>query len=561
MLGTPTAVRHHPPRVMPRAARGVGSEGTPQHAVPILEGVTLSPAVITLIILAVTVAIFIWDRLPVMAVALAVPIALWATGVLDITEAFGGFGDPTIIFIASLFVVSEALDAAGVTTWVGGAALRLAGESRTRLVVVILALVAVVTAVITPNGSVAALTPVVVVMAIRARRSPSELLLPLAFGAHAGSLLMLTGSPVNLVLSDYAEAAGVGPFGLFAFAVAGVPLVLATIVTVLLLGPRLIPRRTPSRSLRDLGAQTSVLTEHYELEAEAPVQLNREIGLLEAVIPPRSEFIGDLAYPGLVTESGRLVVRAVRHKGEGVATEPHPLHVGDAILFEGAWQHLTEAAQDPNILVVDDPEDVRRQTVPLGVGARRTLVILAAMILLLATNVVPAAIAGLLAALAVVLTRVLTVPQVYKGIGWTTVILVGGLMSLSVAMVKSGAAGQLADALVTLVGGAGPYALMLGLFVVTASLGQLISNMATAFIVAPVGLAAAAEMGVSPAPVLMGIAVFAAGALLTPVATPANLVVMEAAGYRFGDYWKLGGVLLALYGLAGILLVPLVWPF
>ncbi len=263
---------------------------------------------------------------------------------------------------------------------------------------------------------------------------------------------MLTGSPVNLVLSDYAEAAGVGPFGLFAFAVAGVPLVLATIVTVLLLGPRLIPRRTPSRSLRDLGAQTSVLTEHYELEAEAPVQLNREIGLLEAVIPPRSEFIGDLAYPGLVTESGRLVVRAVRHKGEGVATEPHPLHVGDAILFEGARQHLTEAAQDPNILVVDDPEDVRRQTVPLGVGARRTLVILAAMILLLATNVVPAAIAGLLAALAVVLTRVLTVPRVYKGIGWTTVILVGGLMSLSVAMVKSGAAGQLADAFVTLVG-------------------------------------------------------------------------------------------------------------
>ncbi len=145
---------------------------------PILEGVTLSPAVITLIILAVTVAIFIWDRPPVMAVALAVPIALWATGVLDITEAFGGFGDPTIIFIASLFVVSEAWTPPASRPRVGGAALRLAGESRTRLVVVILALVAVVTAVITPNGSVAALTPVVVVMAIRARRSPSELLLP-----------------------------------------------------------------------------------------------------------------------------------------------------------------------------------------------------------------------------------------------------------------------------------------------------------------------------------------------------------------------------------------------
>ena len=158
-------------------------------------------------------------------------------------EAFAGFGDPTIIFIASLFVVSEALDAAGVTTWVGGVALRLAGESRVRLVVVILLLVAVVTAVITPNGSVAALTPVVVVLAIRAKRSPSELLMPLAFGAHAGSLLMLTGSPVNLVIADYAEAAGVGPFGLFAFAAAGVPLVLATMIVVV---PRGVPHRPSS---------------------------------------------------------------------------------------------------------------------------------------------------------------------------------------------------------------------------------------------------------------------------------------------------------------------------
>ena len=61
--------------------------------------------------------------------------------------------------------------------------------------------------------------------------------------------------------------------------------------------------------------------------------------------------------------------------------------------------------------------------------------------------------------------------------------------------------------------------------------------------------------------ILRFIAVFAAAALLTPVATPANLVVMEAAGYRFGDYWKLGLVLIVLYGLVGIFLVPVLWPF
>ena len=524
------------------------------------ERFTVSAALITLIVLGVTVALFVWDRLPVMVVALCVPVALWATGVLDLGEAFSGFGDPTIIFIASLFVVSEALDAAGVTTWVGGVALRLAGESRVRLVVVILVLVALVTAVITPNGSVAALTPVVVVLAIRAKRSPSELLLPLAFGAHAGSLLMLTGSPVNLVIADYAEAAGVGPFGLFAFAIAGVPLVLITMIIVVLLGPRLIPHRSPGRSLRDLGAQAALLTDHYALGEDDALRLSRGVGVIEAVIPPRSAFVGDRVHPGMPTESGRIVIRAVQHKGEDVQSG-HALHAGDTLLLQGAWEDLAEAAQDPDILVVDDPEQIRRQTVPLGVGARRTLVILGVMILLLATNLVPAAIAGLLAAMAVIVTRVLSVRQVYAGIGWTTVILVGGLMSLSTAMVKSGAAEQLADALVRVVGNAGPYALLAVLFVVTAALGQLISNMATAFIVVPVGLAAAAEMGVSPAPVLMAIAVFAAAALLTPVATPANLVVMEAAGYRFGDYWKLGAVLIVAYGLVGIFLVPLIWTF
>lgn len=520
----------------------------------------MSASTVTLVVLALTVVVFVLDRLPVMLVALMVPLALWATGVLDLGEAFAGFGDPTVMFIAALFVVSEALDASGVTAWIGGVALRLAGARRVRLLVVIMFLVALLTAFITPNGSVAALTPVVVVMALRARRSPSELLLPLAFGAHAGSLLLLTGSPVNLVIADYAEEVGVGPFGLFAFAVAGVPLLLLTLFMAIVLGGRLIPRRSPARTLRDLGSHPAVLTEHYGLGDGEAVRMTRDLGVVEVVIPPRSEFIGDEVSPGMCTESGRLVVAAVQHKGHSMMKR-HTLHAGDILLLRGAWTDLDATVVDPNVLPVDNPELVRRQAVPLGAGAKRTLVILAIMAVLLATNLVPAAVAGLLAALAIVATRVLTVQQVYEGIAWTTVILVGGLMSLSTAMVTSGAAQQLADGLVALLGNAGPYALLAGLFVVTSALGQLISNMATAFIVVPVGLAAATQMHVSPAPVLMAIAVFAAGALLTPVATPANLMVMEAAGYRFADYWKFGLPLLLCYGLVGMLVVPMLWPF
>jgi di/tricarboxylate transporter len=110
-----------------------------------------------------------------------------------------------------------------------------------------------------------------------------------------------------------------------------------------------------------------------------------------------------------------------------------------------------------------------------------------------------------------------------------------------------------------LIGNAGPYALLAGLFVLTAILGQLISNTATALIMIPISIAAATEMGVSPRPVLMSIAVASAAAFLTPIATPVNLMVMGPGGYRFGDYWKLGLPLLLLFLVVSTFLVPAFW--
>ena len=185
----------------------------------------MSQSTITFLVLAAVVVVFVWDRIPVAVVAIGTALSLWATGVLDLEQALAGFGDPTVLFIASLFVVSEALEATGVTALVGQALIARVGNDRTRVVVLTMAVVALVTAFITVNASVAALTPVVVLMAVRLRRSPSQLLMPVAFAAHAGSLLALTGTPVNVIISDYAADAGVGRFGFFEFALVGIPLV------------------------------------------------------------------------------------------------------------------------------------------------------------------------------------------------------------------------------------------------------------------------------------------------------------------------------------------------
>jgi di/tricarboxylate transporter len=601
----------------------------------------MSDSAISFAVLGGLVVLFVWNRFPVEIVAIGGTLVLLATGILDLDQALAGFGDATVIFIACLFVVSEGLDAGGVTGWAGQRLISWAGESRTRLLVLMMLMAALLTALISVNGAVAALLPVVVVTAVRLGRFPSQLLLPLAFAAHAGSMLALTGTPVNVLVSDAADDAGVGRFGFFEFALVGVPLVLGTVAIVVLFGRRLLPERTVRVLPPDLSRHAHTLVEDYLLTGEvfwlrvragspcvgrrwteldelphpgisvvgvkaqeggepvggtirvddvivvrgradaaadfasaqrlgvrpqpdadtvARTMLGPGTGLAEVVIPPRSELIGESVYPGMLTDSGDLVVLAVQRRG----ADPRPgagLAAGDSLLLQGSWDALGDNLDAPDVLVVDSPELVRRQAAPLGRKGAAAVAVLVAMVVMLATGVVAPVVAGLLAAGAMILLRVISIERAYSRISWTTVVLVAAMIPLSTAMQVTGAADSMASALVDVVGGSGPYLLLLGIALLTAALGQLISNMATAIIVIPIALSAAAELGISPQPVLMCVTVAAAASFLTPVATPVNLMVMGPGAYRFGDYWKLGLPLLLLFVLVATFLVPVFWPF
>jgi di/tricarboxylate transporter len=293
----------------------------------------------------------------------------------------------------------------------------------------------------------------------------------------------------------------------------------------------------------------------------ADTLFNRSSGLAEVVIPPRSAMVGREVFPGMVTESGDLLILAVQRRGEDLGPGKAQLEVGDTMLLQGTWNALDKRLADPEVLVVDSPDLVRRQAIPMGTGAKAAIGILVAMVVALALNLVPSAVAGLVAAVAMVLVGVLSVEQAYRSVNWTTVILVGAMTPLSAAMSGTGAAQLLADKLVGVVGDAGPFALLAGLFVLTAVLGQLISNTATALIIIPIGAAAALELGVSPQPVLMSICIAAAASFLTPVATPVNLMIMGPGGYKFSDYWKLGICCMAWFFVVAVFFVPLIWGF
>ncbi len=604
----------------------------------------MTPIESTGIVIAATIALFAWNRLPVVIVAISAALALWATGIVTLEQALAGFGDRAVLFIASLFIVSASLEKTGVTAWAGQFLIAKAGENnRSRLLIIIMGAVGCLAALISGGGAVAALMPVVVMASIRLHLSPAQLLLPLAFAAHAGSNILLTGAPKNILVSEALEDAGFDGFGFAEFAFAGVPLLVGTMLIILLLGKRLLPQQTSARLPADFSRHAQTLVEHYGLsdgvfrmrvrqssplvgvepahlefgepsrlqvmsvqagasgsplqegarisegdyllvrgEAQAAARLaaeqhlalreeeagesgtamfDRRSGLAEVIIPPRSALIGRAMHPGMATDSGDLVVLAVQRGGVDIGPEEPQLRAGDTILLQGSWEALDLRLEDPDVLVVNSPDLVRRQAVPMGAGAGVAVAVLAGLIVVLATGIVPPAIAGLVSAGILIVSGIITVEESYRAIHWTTVILVGAMMPMSIAMVQSGAAQFVADHLVAMTGTAGPIVFLAGLFVLTASLGQIMSNTATTMLVIPIAMAAATSMGISPLPVLMSLCIAGSASFLTPIAASTNLMVMGPGGYAFGDYWKLGVPLMIWFFVMAVFYVPLVWRF
>lgn len=511
----------------------------------------------TFVILIVAVAVFIWNKLPPAVVSLGVALALYLTGVLTLAQTVAGFGDPLIIYIASLFVISEALDATGVTAFAGQQLMARTGTNPRSVVLALMLLVALLTAIISVNGSVAALVPVGVILATRIGKPPSKLLMPMAFAAHAGSLLTLLGSPINLFVSEISQESGNRPFGFLEFALAGIPLVVGTFAINLFLGPKVLPDRTPRDAPNDLSRYAEMMAREYDL-ADADATVSYHQGLQEIVVPPRSSFIGEHVYVGMPMQGDDLFVVALR-RGDA-ALENGQLQAGDILVIRGGWSALDERLVEPDVVTVAEPEQVRRQSGRFGPRTYLTLAIVVPMCVLLAAGVAPPAIIVLAAAVLLVALKALSREQAQGAIQLPTLITIAGMIPLSTAIQTSGAADQISDRLVSAFGDS-PRLLLIGVVVVVLILGQFISNLATALIVAPIAVAVAQNTHSSPLPMLMAIAVAAAAAFLTPVATPANLMIQEPAGYRFGDYWRLGLPNLIFFGLVAAFVVPVIWRF
>lgn len=300
-----------------------------------------------------------------------------------------------------------------------------------------------------------------------------------------------------------------------------------------------------------------------ELVADEGEEVPEGLGLVEVLLTPASRLVGKTVEESGIREKYRVTVLSIRRMGEPLIENvgTTPLRFGDTLLVKGGWNRIQLLQRERRDFVVTGiPTELDRavrpyERAPLAIG------IMVVMMLLMAFNVVPPVFAVLAAAAGMVLTRCVGGDEAYRSINWQSVVLIASVLPVATALEKTGGMTLVVDALGGVLGGAGPIAVLAILFLLTAAMSQVISNTATAVLLAPIAFQLAMNLDVRPEPFLMTLAVAASTAFATPIASPVNTLVLGPGGYRFGDFFRIGVALQAILLVVTLLVVPLLFPF
>ncbi len=286
--------------------------------------------------------------------------------------------------------------------------------------------------------------------------------------------------------------------------------------------------------------------------------------LVEMVVTPNSHFVGRTLRQVDFRRSYRAVPLAIRQR-EAILHDRlyrQPLLAGDVILAEVKTHYLselkaTERSTDSPFLLLssDDLQDFNRRRFFWVVG------IIFAVVALATAQVIPIVIGAIAGALLLVISRTLSMQEVYESINWRVIFLLAGALSLGTAMVNSGLADRLAGLLTHTIAGWGTFLFIGCLYLITNLLTEFMSNNATAALLAPVAIAVAYQLGIDPLPLLVTVTIAASASFMTPVGYQTNTMVYSAGGYRFTDFLRIGAPLNLLCWLLTSILVPLLFPF
>ena len=305
------------------------------------------------------------------------------------------------------------------------------------------------------------------------------------------------------------------------------------------------------RGLQELEIDTKIPANVTAFESE-------RLTLMDATLDPRSSLAGRSVVELNFRERYGIELAGIWREGETVGADlaDERLQIGDALLLLGPRDRLQLLDSDSDFLVLTPlgrkPPDTRRA--PLAAA------IMLGVVLAVMLGYAPISVAAVVGGTIMVLTGCLNMEQAYRAIDWRAIFLIAGMLPLGTAMQNTGAATYLADQVMILLGDAGPWPVIMGLYIVTAMATMIIPTAALVVLMSPIVLSAMSEMGYAPETAMMAIAMAASASFTSPISHPANILVMGPGGYRFVDYLKVGVPLTIVVFIAVMILLPILWP-
>lgn len=289
---------------------------------------------------------------------------------------------------------------------------------------------------------------------------------------------------------------------------------------------------------------------------------SQEIGLAEVLLPPTSELVGETLVEAEFRTRFGLTVIGLGRGGRALTGDllKETLHTGDTLLLVGPWKEIERLRGDTTKMVIMNLPAEIDERLPAPGRALQALICLAIVIALMVSGIVPNVQAALIGCLLMGLFGCIDFASAYRSIDWKTIVLIVGMLPFSIALERTGGVELAAEGLKELTAGAGVRFVLATLFVITAMLGMFISNTATAILMAPVALAVAFDLNVSPYPFAMIVALAASTAFMTPVSSPVNTLVVTPGRYTFGDFVRIGVPFSIVVMIVCVILVPWLLP-